>query len=293
MHKSTVMGRRRAEYVSLVIPGMLLFTLGVIIPAILGLRYSFTSWNGFTKEIPWTGFDNYKRLFQDPYVRDAWKFTLSFTIWNTVIQNVMALLFAIILNSGLRGQKVFRTMLFLPALISPVIVGFIWQRIFGGILPALNDIMGTDINFRLFGSGDTVLRGLLLANNWQWIGYWMLIYLAALQSIPEDLYEAARVDGAPPVWQFFHITVPMLAPAFTICVVGITIGSLKVYELLVSATGGGPGRASTSIIYLIYNTAINGRQYGYGSAISVSMIAILLLVAVVQLKFLREREVQL
>lgn len=145
----------------------------------------------------------------------------------------------------------------------------------------------------LFGSGKTVLSGLLIANNWQWIGYWMLIYLASLQSVPPELYEAALVDGASWWQRLARITIPMLAPAFTICVVGITIGSLKVYELIVSSTGGGPGRASTSIVYQTYNTAISGRQYGYGSAMSMTLIVVLLVVAVLQVSVLRKREVQL
>jgi len=164
---------------------------------------------------------------------------------------------------------------------------------YSNILPALNKLLGTNINFLLFGDGKTVLTGLLIANNWQWIGYWMLIYLAALQSIPSELYESASIDGASPFRKFINVTVPMLAPAFIICIVGITTGSLKVYELMVSSTGGGPGRASTSIIYHIYNTAISGRQYGYGSAMSIMLVLILLLVAMIQVVFLKKREVQL
>lgn len=284
---------RKAQYITMVIPGMIIFSFGVILPTLLGLRYSFTSWNGITKEIPWAGIQNYIHIFQDKYVGQAWLFTLKFTIGNTIIQNLFALLFAVILNSKIKGRSIFRTMLFMPCLISPVIVGFIWKRLFMDVLPVFNDIFNTNINFLLFGKSETVLSGLLLANNWQWIGYWMLIYLAALQSIPKFMYEAAEVDGASKIRQFFIITIPMLAPAFTICIVGITVGSLKVYELLVSATGGGPGRASLSIIYLIYNTAINARQYGYGSAISITLILALLLVAAFQLKFLRKKEVQL
>ena len=120
----------------------------------------------------------------------------------------------------------------------------------------------------------------------------MLIYLAGLQSIPADLHEAAKVDGAGPWSRFKNITIPMLAPAITICVVGITTGSLKVYDLLVSSTKGGPGRASTSVIYQTYTTAINGRQYGYGSAMSVSLVVALLLVAMIQVKSLKSKEVQ-
>lgn len=280
------------QYVLLVLPGFVIFTIGLIIPMFMALRYSFTSWNGMTEDKPFVGFQNYINLLGDSEFRSAWWFTIKFTLANTIIQNVLALLFAVALDSGLKAQKWYRTAFFVPCLISSVIVGFVWLRMFSNVLPAVNEFLGTNINFLLFGDGDTVLSGLLIANNWQWIGYWMLIYLAGLQSIPGDLYEAAKVDGAGAVRRFFNITIPMLAPAITICVVGITTGSLKVYDLLVSSTKGGPGRASTSIIYKTYTTAINGRQYGYGSAMSVSLVLVLLAVALIQVKGLKSKEVQ-
>lgn len=284
--------RMARQYLVMVLPGLIVFTIGLIIPMFMALRYSFTSWDGMTVEKPFVGLQNYINLIKDKEFRDAWWFTIRFTIWNTVIQNVLALLFAMALDSGIRGQKLYRTALFVPCLISAVIVGFIWLRMFSNVLPELNKVMGTNFNFLLFGSGKTVLSGLLIANNWQWIGYWMLIYLAGLQSVPSDLYEAAKVDGAGALSRFKNVTIPMLAPAITICVVGITTGSLKVYDLLVSSTKGGPGRASTSIIYQTYTTAINGRQYGYGSAMSISLVVVLLLVAMIQVKGLKDREVQ-
>jgi len=277
----------------LVIPGLLIFTVGLILPILLSFAYSFTDWDGMTKRKAFVGLRNYFQMIKDPYVLDAWGFTLKFTVLNTIIQNLFALFFALVLDGTIRLKTFYRTILFVPCLISSIVTGFIWRRMFSNILPLLNVLMGTDVNFLLFGSQETVLSGLLVANNWQWIGYWMLIYLASLQSIPVELYEAAKVDGASPLRRLAAITLPMLGPALTICIVGITTGSLKVYDLLVSSTGGGPGRASTSIIYLTYNTAISGRQYGYGSALSMSLIAILLLVAVIQLSILKKREVQL
>ena len=238
------------------------------------------------------GIQNYINLWKDADFRSAWWFTIKFTIGNTIIQNVLALLFAVALDSGIKAQKLYRTAFFVPCLISSIIVGFVWLKMFSNVLPEINELLGTNINFLLFGSGSTVLSGLLIANNWQWIGYWMLIYLAGLQSVPSDLYEAAKVDGAGPISRFFNITIPMLAPAITICVVGITTGSLKVYDLLVASTKGGPGRASTSVIYQTYTTAINGRQYGYGSAMSVTLVVVLLLVAMIQVKGLKSKEVQ-
>jgi raffinose/stachyose/melibiose transport system permease protein len=286
--------KQQMQYLSLVLPGMIIFTIGLIIPMFLSFYYSLTSWNGMTVEKPFIGFDNYVKLVSDPYARSAWWFTIRFTIWNTIIQNVAAIFMAVALGSGIKGQKLMRTIFFVPCLISAVVVGFVWLKLYGNVLPALFKLMGLKSSLAmLLGKEETVLSGLLIANNWQWIGYWMLIYLAALQSIPSDLYEAAKVDGANAVRQFINITLPMLAPALTICIVGITTGSLKVYDLLVASTNGGPGRASTSIIYYTYSTAINGRQYGYGSALTISVVFALLLVALVQVKVLKQREVQM
>lgn len=280
------------QYLVLVLPGFIIFTIGLIIPLLLSFRYSLTSWDGMTPEKTFVGFQNYINLFKDKEFLDSWWFTLKFTIGNTIIQNIAALLVAIALDSGLKAQKIYRTAFFVPCLIGAVVVGFIWLKMFSNVLPEINNWLGTNFNFMLFGDSKTVLGGLLIANNWQWIGYWALIYLAGLQSVPGDLYEAAKVDGAGPIKRFFNVTIPMLAPAITICVVGITTGSLKVYDLLVSSTKGGPGRSSTSVIYKTYTTAINGRQYGYGSAMTVTLVVALLLVAVIQVKGLKSKEVQ-
>lgn len=293
MRQSSLGRVAQIEFATLVIPGMLVFTMGVIIPMGLGFFYSLTSWDGFTKELPWAGLSNYVDIFRDANTMRAWWFTIEFTVFNTIVQNILALVFAVALDGGIRGKTMYRTIMFVPCLIAPVVAGYIWLRMYSDVLPALGAALGLKIDFRLFGSGRTVLSGLLIVNQWQWVGYWMLIYLAGLQSVPVELYEAARVDGASRIRQFFRITIPMLAPAFTICIVGISIGSLRVYDLMVSSTGGGPGRSSTSIIYQIYNTAIGGRQYGYGSAISMTLILVLLLIAAAQLGILRRREVQL
>ena len=280
------------QYLVLVLPGMTIFTVGLIIPLFLSFRYSLTDWDGMTAKKTFVGLQNYIKLFKDKEFLESWWFTIKSTIGNTIIQNVLALLFAVALDSGIRFQKLYRTAFFVPCLISAIVVGFVWLKMFSNVLPAINDLLGTGFNFLLFGKAETVLGGLLIANNWQWVGYWMLIYLAGLQSVPAELYEAAKVDGANAIHRFFNVTIPMLAPAITICVVGITTGSLKVYDLLVASTKGGPGRASTSVIYKTYTTAINGRQYGYGSAMTVTLVIALLLVALIQVKGLRKKEVQ-
>ncbi|MBO5371963.1 MAG: sugar ABC transporter permease [Lachnospiraceae bacterium] len=291
--KSSGMERKMSrQYLVLVLPGFLIFTIGLIVPLFLSFRYSLTDWDGMSAEMKFVGLQNYIKLFGDKEFLESFWFTVKFTIGNTIIQNICALLFALALDSGIKAQKFYRAAFFIPCLISAVIVGFVWLKLYSNVLPEINTWLGTNINFLLFGDADTVLGGLLIANNWQWIGYWMLIYLAGLQSVPAELYEAARVDGAGPIKRFFNVTIPMLAPAITICVVGITTGSLKVYDLLISSTKGGPGRASTSMIYQTYTTAINGRQYGYGSAMTVTLVIMLLLVALIQVKGLKKKEVQ-
>ena len=267
--KYSMESKMARQYMCLVLPGIIIFTIGLIIPLILAIRYSLTNWDGMSAEKTFVGFQNYIDLMKDSDFWNAWWFTIKFTIGNTIIQNVVALLFAVALDSGIKAQKIYRTVFFIPCLISAVIVGFVWLKMFSNVLPAFNDLLGTNINFLLFGKKETVL-----------------------QSVPAELYEAAKVDGAGPVKRFFNVTIPMLAPSITICVVGITTGSLKVYDLLVSSTKGGPGRASTSMIYQTYTTAINGRQYGYGCAMSVTLVIVLLLVAFVQVKGLRSKEVQ-
>ena len=162
--------RMARQYLCLVLPGFIIFTIGLIIPLLLAFRYSLTSWDGMTVEKTFVWLKNYIELFKDSDFRNAWWFTVKFTVGNTIIQNVVALLFAVALDSGIKAQKLYRTVFFIPCLISAVIVGFIWLKMFSNVLPAINDLLGTNFNFLLFGEKSTVLRGLLIANNWQWIG---------------------------------------------------------------------------------------------------------------------------
>ena len=158
--KKTMQDKMNRQYFLLIVPGMLIFTIGVILPLLLAFRYSVTSWDGMTVEKDFVGISNYINLWKDANFRQAWWFTIKFTIANTIVQNVFALLFAVALDSGIKAQKVYRTILFIPCLVSAVIVGFVWLKLYSNVLPELNEIFGTNINFLLFGDGKTVLSGL-------------------------------------------------------------------------------------------------------------------------------------
>ena len=135
------------QYLVLVLPGFIIFTIGLIIPLLLSFRYSLTSWDGMTPEKTFVGFQNYINLFKDKEFLDSWWFTLKFTIGNTIIQNIAALLVAIALDSGLKAQKIYRTAFFVPCLISAVVVGFIWLKMFSNVLPEINNWLGTRKSF--------------------------------------------------------------------------------------------------------------------------------------------------
>ena len=283
----------KAQYLSLVFPCLLLFTVGLILPMILGVYYSLTSWDGYTKDFPFVGLGNYVKILHDPHTLDAWWFTIRFTFWNTLIQNLLALFFAVILDTGLKARTFYRTVLFLPCLIAPIVAGFIWQHMYFDVLPGLQRAAGNQDQFRPVRKEQ---HGASRAADRQQLAVRRLLdaHLPCRPPVDSPGAVRGRPCGRGDSWtRFLRITIPMLAPAFTICIVGITVGSLRVYDLLVSATSGGPGRASTSIIYQIYNTALNARQYGYGSALSISLIIVLLIIAVIQLGILRRREVQL
>ena len=138
------------QYLVLVLPGMIIFTVGLIIPLFLSFRYSLTDWDGMTAEKTFVGLQNYIKLFKDKEFLESWWFTIKFTIGNTIIQNVLALLFAVALDSGIRFQKLYRTAFFVPCLISAIVVGFVWLKMFSNVLPAINDLLGTGFNFLLF-----------------------------------------------------------------------------------------------------------------------------------------------
>ena len=283
----------RRQYASLLIPAFVLFTIGLIIPIVMCFYYSLFQWDGFGTEMQFLGLGNYTASFTDEFVLSSWKFTLIFAVVNALTADVCALLLAVLLDSNIRARSLQRTIVFIPCLFSSIVTGFVWKKLYSTVLPGIVETLGLSINVRLFGSQNTVLAGLTIANCWQWTGLWMMIYLAALQSISPEYYEAARVDGANAFQRFFNVTIPLLMPAIITCTVGLTTGALKTYDILVTATEGGPGRASNTIVYYAYNVAFKLRQYGYGSAIAITLIIALLLVAVVQLKLFSSKEVQL
>ena len=290
---STYERKIKRQYLTLLIPAFILFTIGIIIPIIMCIYYSLFDWDGFSPTMNFLGIKNYLESFKDNQVQDSWKFTILFSIINSLTADVSALLLAVLLDSKIKLKSFQRTIVFIPCLFSAIVTGFVWKKMYSTILPAVVGALGGSINLKLFGSQDTVLIGLTIANCWQFTGLWMMIYLASLQSVSQDYYEAATVDGANAVQRFFHVTIPMIMPAIITCTVGLTTGALRTYDILVTSTEGGPGKASTTIVYYMFAYIFKQKRFGYGCALSVLLILLLLLVAIVEMAFFRKKEVQM
>ncbi|MBQ5321210.1 MAG: sugar ABC transporter permease [Oscillospiraceae bacterium] len=275
------------------LPTALSFIIGFLYPFISGIYLSFCSFIT-TSDATFIGIENYKAVFSDPSFLYSFLFTIAFALVSVVLINLIAFMIAYALTSGIRGANLFRTVFFMPNLIGGIVLGYIWQLIFDGILSRY----GTSISLNpTYG-----FWGLIILMCWQQIGYMMIIYIAGLQSVPEDIYEAARIDGAGK-WQILKkVTVPMVMPSITICTFLTLTNSFKLFDQNLSLTAGQPGTvgAGGRTVYLtemlalnIYNTFYrNNNTRGIGQAKAVIFFLIVTVIALSQLYFTRRKEVQ-
>jgi raffinose/stachyose/melibiose transport system permease protein len=250
------------------IPAVILFSMFVIIPFVRGIFLSATNWNGYSQHYKITGIKNYSRLLTDPNVRRALINTLIYGCGSTLLQNVAGLLFALYLNKKFIGRTAGRTIIYLPVMIAPLIMGYVMYFFFtlGG---AMNDIRSlfNQVPLDWLADGKRGVIIMTLINSWQFAGISMVIYLAGLQGIPSMYYEAAEIDGVYGWKLFTNVTFPLLAPALTSSVVINLIGGLKLFDIIMALTGGGPGYDSHSLSTLVNRTYFGSENGGYASAI--------------------------
>ena len=271
----------RVSYHSMVLPLFVLYGLFVIYPFLSTIFYSFTDYSSmkmFDFDFVWL--KNYINVFKTKNQMDNVLRTIKYAVIITVLQTALALPLAIFLNTKLKGRNILRSIFFFPAMLSPIVVGYLWGFLFStsayGPINNILESLGLDkINF--FGDPDMALYSIIFTQLWQWVGWSMVIILANLQSIDATYYEAARIDGATPVQMFFHITLPLLYPSVNVLIVSGLVGGLKVYDIIVSTTGGGPFNSTSTIIQSIINQAIGGGQYSLGAAYSVIFFILVLL----------------
>ncbi|GAB2699228.1 carbohydrate ABC transporter permease [Paenibacillus thermoaerophilus] len=281
-------------YYWMVVPAVAIFFVFHTYPVLMGIFYSFTNWNGLSPDYDFVGLRNYLNVFRDGNVLDAYGFTIKFALLTTVIVNTISLVVAMGLNARIRLKNFFRGVYFLPNVLSMLIIGFIFNYLFSNVFPDAFERMGLDsLAFNILGKENTAWIGVVIVTVWQATAFNIMLYLAGLQTIPSDLYEASSLDGAGKWREFWSITFPMIAPFFTINMVLAMKNFLMVFDQIVALTGGGPGKATMSISYLIYTDGFQGGSFAYQSANAVVYFIIIVFISVIQLKFLQRREMDL
>lgn len=286
------MNRNRA-FLLMTIPAVVLFFTFHTYPVLQGIFYSFTNWKGYG-EWDFVGFKNYLNVFKDMRALNAYGFTFKFAILSTVLVNIFSLLVALGLNAKIKFQKTLRAMYFIPNILSILIVGFIFNFIFTHFLPEITSAIGLDaLSANILGNPDTAWVGIVIMAVWQATAFNTILYLAGLQTVPEDVYEASKIDGAGKWRNFISITFPLIAPFFTINMVLALKNFLMVFDHIVALTGGGPGQATESISFLIYKGGFEGGQFAYQSANAVIYFVVIVAISIFQIRVLQKREVEL
>lgn len=276
----------------LLLPVILMFVIFFIIPVIGGIFISFTDWDITRSGVDFVGIENYISVLDDSSVQTAIKNTLIFAAAIVVARNVLALALAVVLSKPLKTRTFLRTMFYIPSVLSYVVVGIMFNALFqmDGTINQVLNFFGIECNREWIASADTALFTVIVEDVWKWTGFHMMIYIAGLASIPQDFYEAAKIDGASAWKQFRYLTLPLLIPALTINITQSVIGGFRVFEQVLTLTKGGPGHESTVVGMMIYEYFGRG-FYGKATAITMLLSIVVVFVAVFLRKYFASREV--
>lgn len=267
-----------------VFPTLAAFTIGFFIPFVMGIYLSFCRFTTVT-DARFIGLGNYLKVFADrTFLHSLW-YTVAFTVVSVVLINVLAFTVAMLLTKGIKGTNLFRTVFFMPNLIGGIVLGYIWQLLLNGILAQYQKTLTYNSAYGFWG--------LVILMCWQQIGYMMIIYISGIQNIPGELIEAAKIDGARPAQILFHVTIPMVMPSITICTFLTLTNGFKLFDQNLALTNGEPSRMSELLALNIFNTFYGRTGYeGVGQAKAVVFFILVAIIAIVQIRLTRTKEVQ-
>lgn len=293
--KNLMSSVRSNAHQMMLLPAVLLFSVFFLYPLARGIGLSMTDWNGFS-QANFIGFANFKRFFTDSRAVGAWSNTLVFGLITPALMNIFGLLYALLLDQKLAGKNVARVIAYLPTIISPLIIGYIWLIVLRRDGGALHDIMrfiGMERFFRQWLSLPGQAMGtIILINVWQKVGSVMIIYLAGMQSIPIELYEVGKIDGVNYRQNFRYITLPLLTPAIKINVVTNIIACLSIMDSVVALTDGGPGYYTETMALFIYRMTY-GNNAGYATAVALILFITILFPTVFAYRLLTAKNVEM
>ena len=263
---------RERAFTLMILPAVIGFTVLFILPVAMSFAYSMTDWSMYRRTIQWSWFSNYVQLFKDEKIIGAIRNSINYAIVITIVQNILAIAFAVFLHCSRWGAKLLKSVMFFPAVLSIMVVGYLFKYIMSSAdYGVLNRIIiffgGPSVNW--LGNAKLALYSVLMTQVWQWTGWAMVIYVANIKSIDPNLYEASRIDGASSWNTFTGVTLPLLYPAVSFNVLMSLIGGLKVFDAIFAMTGGGPGYASATMITLLIQTGFNTGRLAFACAFSV------------------------
>lgn len=289
---SAMTRERITTYGLFCLPGFIAYCVFLIFPILMGIYYSFMDWNGISKGYNFIGFANYAKLFTDKKFGEALLFNFRYTIMLIVGVVVVSVVLALLLNKEFKGRSFFRTLYFLPAVLSMITVSLVFKQVFFYVLPAIGKALGIEaLSTNILASKQNAIYGVLFVHLWQGVALPTLLFLAGLQTIPTELYEAAAIDGANGWQQFKHITVAYLIPTLSVVLVLLVKQGLMVFDYVKSMTAGGPGTATQTIALLIYNNGFERNRYSYSIAQAIATGVIIALISAIQIQASNRKKV--
>jgi raffinose/stachyose/melibiose transport system permease protein len=291
LNKATI--KKEIRYEFLLLPALVGYLIFFIYPTISSFVYSLTDWSVFSQKISFVGFKNFVKLTEDKEILIGIKNSIIYALLMTVLQNCIAIPLAVVLDRDLKTKNILRMIFFSPAVLSIMVVGYLWSYIMAsteyGLLNRIIQWLGfKKVNW--LGDEKIALFSIVITQLWQWTGWAMVIYLANLQSIPVELYESAKIDGANGFQEFFRITLPLMVPSVSFNTIMSMIGGLKVFDIVFSMTSGGPGFATETITTVLIKRAFTEGFYGYACAYSVVFLLLIIAISSIQRWFLEKWE---
>lgn len=278
-----------------VVPSLFAFVNVVIIPFIMGIIYSFTNWNGFAfKGSSFTGLKNYRIVFADEKFIKSFILTAKYTVVMVILVNIVGLSLALLVTSKIKSRNMLRGIYFLPNLVGGLILGFIWKFVFTKFFEQMGSVIhNSKLFFNWLDNPTAAFWAMIIVGVWQMAGYVMVIYIASIESIPDEIMEAAEIDGAGIWTKFKKITLPLISPAFTISLFVTLSNSFKQYDTNLSLTNGGPFGSTELITMNIYNTAFSYNKYAAAQAKAIVFFLVIMVITLLQVYFTKKREVEM
>lgn len=285
--------KRERVFLLMILPAFVGFFILFIVPTLMSFFYSMTNWSVYNADLRFVGLDNYRQLFTDTKTIASITNTVKYAVLITVFQNIIAILLAVFLSKKMKGANFTKSLVFLPAVLSILVTGFLFQYImssadYGLFNRIIQFFGGQPVNW--LGDANIALYSVLITQVWQWSGWSMVIYIANLKSIDSALYEAADIDGAGSIRKFFTVTLPLLYPAVSFNILMSLIGGMKVFDVIFAMTKGGPGYATETIMTTMIREGFNSGRNAYASALAVIFFIVVFVLSRIVIIFLNRWE---